>query len=233
LTIAVLLASFGFIAREVSRGKPAALDRCVTRALRSSDNPPRPIGPAWVQEAARDITSLGSNIVVIIITAAVAGYLFLTRRPGVAWLMLLAVGGGIGLNNVLKLVFARRRPDLVIPAARVFTTSFPSGHATLSAIAYLSIAALLSRAFPSATLSLYFVVLAVFLTVLVGFSRIYLGVHYPTDVLAGWCIGAAWAIFCWLLMAWLQNQGQVEPSSALTLTAARFCRDARPMGSIR
>ena len=148
--------------------------------------------------------------------------------------MLFAVAGGIGLNNLLKLVFARHRPDVVIPAARVFTTSFPSGHATLSAIAYLTIGALLSRAFPTATLSLYFMALAVFLTVLIGFSRIYLGVHYPTDVLAGWCIGAAWAIFCSMLMAWLQNRGQVEPSAALTITTASIFRDLRsPQWPIR
>ena len=77
----------------------------------------------------RDITSLGSIIVVVITTAAVAGYLFLDHRPGVAWLILLAVAGGIALNNLLKLVFARHRPDVVTHAARVFTTSFPSGSA--------------------------------------------------------------------------------------------------------
>ena len=225
LAIAVLLASFAFIAREVAGGQPTPLDRRVTLALRNSDNPPRPIGPAWAQEAARDITSLGSIIVVVITTAAVAGYLFLTHKPGVAWLMLLAVAGGIVLNNLLKLVFARRRPDVIVPAARVFTTSFPSGHATLSAIAYLTIGAVLSRASPSATLNLYFMVLAMALTVVIGFSRIYLGVHYPTDVLAGWCIGAAWAVFCWVLMAWLQNRGQVEPSGALTMITALFSRD--------
>jgi len=225
--IAVLLSLFGFIAHEVAGGAPTALDRCVTLALRSSADPSRPIGPAWLQEAARDLTSLGSIIVVVITTAAVAGYLFQTHRPGVAWLMLLAVGGGIALNNLLKLVFARRRPNVITSSARVFTTSFPSGHATLSAIAYLTIGALLSRASPSAAVSLYLMALAVFLTVLVGFSRIYLGVHYPTDVLAGWCIGAAWAIFCWVLMAWLQNQGQVEPASALTMTAAAITRDPK------
>jgi len=218
--IALLLFLFGFIAREVAGGAPTALDRSVTLALRSSADPSRPIGPAWVQEAARDITSLGSIIVVVITTAAVAGYLFLAHKPGVAWLMLLAVGGGITLNNLLKLVFARQRPHAITSAPRVFTTSFPSGHATLSAIAYLTIGALLSRASPSAAISLYLMALAVFLTVLIGFSRIYLGVHYPTDVLAGWCIGAAWAIFCWVLMAWLQNQGQVEPAGAPTVTAA-------------
>ena len=132
------------------------------------------------------------------------------------------VGGGIGLNNLLKLVFPRRRPQVVTPAARVFTTSFPSGHATLSAIAYLTIGALLSRAFPTAALSLYFMALAVFLTVLVGSSRVYLGVHYPTDVLAGWCIGAAWAIFCWALMAWLQTQGRVELSGVARTSGSYF-----------
>ena len=225
LAIAVLLFLFGFIAHEVARGNPTALDRRVTLALRSSADPTRPIGPAWVQEAARDLTSLGSIVVVVITTAAVAGYLFLDHRPGVAWLMLLAVGGGIALNNALKLVFARQRPHVITSSARVFTTSFPSGHATLSATAYLTIGALLSRTSPSATLSLYFMMLAVSLTVLIGFSRIYLGVNYPTDVLAGWCIGAAWAILCWMMMAWLQDQGQVEPSGAPAITATWFSRD--------
>jgi len=225
MAIVALLSLFGFIAHEVAKGKTTALDRCITRALRSSTDPPRPIGPAWVQEAARDVTSLGSIIVVVLTTAAVAGYLFLTHKPGVAWLMLLAVGGGIALNNLLKLLFARQRPNVITSSARVFTTSFPSGHATLSAIAYLTIGALLSRASPSAEVSLYLMVLAVILTVLVGFSRIYLGVHYPTDILAGWCIGAAWAIFCWVSMAWLQNRGQVEPSGALTTISAVFSRD--------
>jgi undecaprenyl-diphosphatase len=225
--IAVLLSLFGFIAHAVGRGNPTALDRRVTLALRSSADPSRPMGPAWVQEAARDLTSLGSIIVVVITTVAVAGFLFLAHKPGVAWLMLVAVGGGIALNNLLKLVFARQRPNVITSSARVFTTSFPSGHATLSAIAYLTIGGLLSRASPSPAVSLYLMALAVSLTVLIGCSRIYLGVHYPTDVLAGWCIGAAWAIFCWLLMARLQSQGQVEPSGTLTMTAALICHDLR------
>jgi undecaprenyl-diphosphatase len=222
LAIAVLLTSFALIVRQVAKGKPLALDRRITYALRSSEHPPRPIGPPWVQEAARDLTSLGSIIVVTVTTAAVAGYLVLAHKPGVAWLMVLAIAGGIGLNNLLKLLFRRPRPDVVTPAARVFTTSFPSGHATLSAIAYLTIAALLSRAFPSTTLGVYFMVVAVSLTVLVGFSRIYLGVHYPTDVLGGWCIGAAWAIFCWVLMAWLQTQGRIELSAIPLGATSKF-----------
>ena len=225
LAIAVLLALFGFIARDVARETPTALDRRITQALRSSVDPHRAIGPAWVQEAARDITSLGSIIVIVMTTAVIAGYFLLTRKPSVAWLMLLAVAGGIGLNNLLKLVFARRRPHEITSTVRVFTSSFPSGHATLSAIAYLTIGALLSRASSSAAVGLYFLTIAVFLSALIGFSRIYLGVHYPTDVLAGWCIGATWATLCWVLMAWVQNQGQIEPTGALTITITSLFRD--------
>jgi len=232
MAVSVLLSLFGFIAQAVARGKTTACDRWVIRALQGSSDRSRPIGPAWIQEAARDMTSLGSVIVVVIATAAVAGYLFLAHKPGVAWLMLLAVGGGIALNNLLKLVFARPRPKVVTSSARVFTTSFPSGHATLSAIAYLTIGALLSRAAPTAAVSLYLLILAVFLTVLIGFSRIYLGVHYPTDILAGWCIGAAWAIFCWALMAWLEDQGQVETSAALAIATAAIPPDLQAHGGL-
>ncbi len=215
MTIAALLFVFGFIAQAVAARKPSGFDSYVMLALRKSTDEPIPIGPPWLQEAARDVTSLGSIVVLLIITFAVAGFLLLTRKPGVACLILIAVLGGLTLNNLLKFMFARPRPDFVTHAARVFTTSFPSGHATLSAIAYLTMGALLARTQPSFTISLYFMSLAAFLTVLIGVSRIYLGVHYPTDILGGWCIGAAWAMGCWVLMAWLQSAGQVEPPSPL------------------
>ncbi len=206
LTISVLLFAFGLIAQEVSEGELLTFDKSVMRALRNPANPSIPIGPLWLQEAARNITSLGSTIVLGIISLAVVGYLFLARKTAEAWLILGAVLGGIALNNLLKFAFARARPDFVSPAARVFTTSFPSGHATLSAITYLTIGALLAQTHSSFTIRLYFMSLAAFLTVLIGLSRIYLGVHFPTDVLGGWCIGAAWAMGCWVLVAWLQNE---------------------------
>ena len=215
LTIAGLLFAFGFIAQEMAKGKTLAFDRAVMLALRSSADPSVPIGPAWLPEAARDVTSLGSIVVLVIVTLAAVGYLFLAGKSAVAWLMLIAVVGGIALSDLLKFAFARARPDVVTPLARVFTTSFPSGHATLSAITYLTIGVILARSQPSSPISLYFMSLAVFLTVLVGVSRIYLGVHYPTDVLAGWCIGAAWAMGCWAIMTYLQSVGQVEPPSPL------------------
>ena len=215
LTIAALLFAFGFIAQEVTKGKTSAFDRHIMLALRSSTDPAVPIGPAWLPEAARDVTSLGSIIVLVIITLAIVGYLFLAGKSSVAWLMLIAVFGGIALSDLLKFAFARARPDIVAPLARVFTTSFPSGHATLSAITYLTIGAVLARSQPSSTISLYVMSLAAFLTMIIGVSRIYLGVHYPTDVLGGWCIGTAWAMGCWAIMTRLQSVGQVEPPSPL------------------
>ena len=204
LTIAFLLFAFGFVAQEVAVGKSLAFDRRVILAFRDPADPSAPIGPAWLLEAARNVTSLGSIVVLAFITLAAAGYLYLARNPTAAWLMLIAVFGGIALNNLLKAAFGRPRPDLVIPAARVFTASFPSGHASLSAITYLTIGVLLARSQPSFAVGLYFIVLAAFLTLVIGISRIYLGVHYPTDVLGGWCIGVAWAIACWTIAAWLQ-----------------------------
>jgi undecaprenyl-diphosphatase len=199
LIAALLLFVFGIIAVAVSGGETGAFDRGVLLALRDPANPSVPIGPAWLQEAARDVTSLGSMVVLIFVTLAAAGYLFLARMNAAASLLLAAVFGGIALINGLKAVFGRPRPDDVFHAARVFTASFPSAHASLSAITYLTIGALLARSQSSCTTALYFMGLAAFLTVMIGVSRVYLGVHYPTDVLGGWCIGAAWAMVCWLL----------------------------------
>jgi undecaprenyl-diphosphatase len=142
----------------------------------------------------------------IIITLTFSGYLFLARKYAAAWLMIAAVFGGIALNDLLKLAFGRPRPDLVYQSVRVFTSSFPSEHAELSAIGYLTVAALLAQNQSSFKIGLYFIVLAALLTMLIGVSRVYLGVHYPTDVLGGWCVGAAWALGCWQLMTWIEHR---------------------------
>jgi undecaprenyl-diphosphatase len=203
LAAALLLFGFGFVAELVAGGETMAFDRRVVLALRNPANPGEPLGPPWLQEAARDVTSLGSIVVVTIMTLAVVGYLLLSRGRAEALWMSVAVFGGMALNDALKLAFARPRPDSVFHAARVFTASFPSGHASLSAIAYLTIGALLARSQPSVKISAYVMALAAFLTVLIGMSRVYLGVHYPTDVLGGWCVGAAWAFAWWATAAWL------------------------------
>jgi undecaprenyl-diphosphatase len=211
LTLAALLLAFGLIAQGVVEGGPLWFDRALLLAFREPANLAVPIGPPWLPDAARDVTSLGSTIVLGIVLLAVVGYLLLAHKRAAAWLMLGSVLSGLAVNSLLKYAFARPRPDVVPPAVEVFTASFPSGHAALSAITYLTLAAILGRTQPAVSIRIYFVVLAAFVTGLVGVSRVYLGVHYPTDVLAGWCIGAAWALGCWALTSWLQSRGGVEP----------------------
>ena len=157
--------------------------------------------------------ALGSYAFVIIIVTAAVGYLLLTRKFGLALLLIAAEAGGMLFSTLLKELFDRPRPDLE-HAAKVFTASFPSGHATLSAVTFLTLGALLTRATTDRKSKIYFMGTAVVLTIMVGLSRLYLGVHYPSDIIAGWCVGSAWALICWGGALWLQRRGDVEPPAA-------------------
>ncbi|MER8723556.1 phosphatase PAP2 family protein [Mesorhizobium sp. M1027] len=184
---------------------PHAFDTEILLAFRKAGQPDNPIGPAWLEGAMRDITSLGSASVLVLITAAMIVYLLLIRRPGAALLMFVAVAGGQLLSSVLKFDIDRPRPDLVSHLADVASLSFPSGHAMLSAVTYLTLGSMAARFLPGRTTKIYVLVLAVLTTVVVGISRIYLGVHWPSDVLAGWCAGFAWAMLCWLAARLLER----------------------------
>jgi len=208
--IAGLLLIFIFIAQDVFEGETASFDRAAILAFRSAGNISQSVGPPWVEEAVRDVTALGSIIVVIILSGAVLGYLLMLGKRGPALLLLMSVAGGTALNDLLKYVFARPRPDLVLPTTQVFTSSFPSGHAAVSAVVYLTLGALLARDAPSVAGKIYVMAVAILIVFLVGVSRVFLGVHYPTDVLAGWCIGSAWALTCWLAANRLQNRRVME-----------------------
>ena len=180
-------------------GRTHALDEAVMLALRSPGAGADPLGPAWLEETMRDMTSLGSNGVLLLAVAMIAGFLILTGRRRHAALIVVLTISGMARANVTKLSFERPRPDLVPHATQVFTLSFPSQHALMSAVVYLTLAALLARTLETRQARAYVMAVAILLTVLVGVSRVYLGVHWPTDVLAGWALGAAWASICWLL----------------------------------
>jgi undecaprenyl-diphosphatase len=210
MLFASLCLGFAQVADEMIQGDTRSFDSAVILSMRDANDRADPVGPPWFEEAVRDVTSLGSTTILILISLGVVGYLGLSGAHGAALLVMGSVGGGMAVTQFLKVTFARARPDLVSHAAKVFSESFPSGHATMSAVTYLTLGALLARVQPNAILKTYILTVAVTLTLLVGVSRVYLGVHWPTDVLAGWCFGAAWAIACWLCAVWLQRRGQVE-----------------------
>ena len=211
LAVAAGLFAFARIAAEVTEGDTLAFDRDILLALRNPADLSDPIGPRWLEEAARDVTALGSHVILGYVTLAVVGFLLLSGRRASALFTALAIGGGMLVSSVLKIGFARPRPDLVPHAVEVYTASFPSGHAMLSAVAYLTLGALLMRVAPLGRTKFYVLAVAILTTLMVGISRVYLGVHWPTDVLAGWCGGAGWALLCWIVLNALQRRGAVEP----------------------
>jgi undecaprenyl-diphosphatase len=210
--IAVAVCALGFIglADYVMEGELSSVDRAILLLLRDPADAADPLGPGWLEEAARDLTALGGDTILFIVTASTIVYLLMTGKKGAALLVFIAVDGGLLLSTLLKMGFDRPRPDLVAHQVRVYTASFPSGHAMLSAATYLTLGALLGRVTDRRRIKIFFMGLAIILTLVVGASRVYLGVHWPSDVLAGWCVGAAWASLCWFIALQLQRGGQVE-----------------------
>jgi undecaprenyl-diphosphatase len=195
---------------EVGEGDTHGFDQTLLMALRNPADPADPLGPFWLEIMFRDFTSLGSHAVLALICALAFGYLLLQGKRLSAAMVVLSFGGGAALNSLLKLGFNRPRPDLVAHMVETYTASFPSGHAMLSAVCYLTLGTLLAGVARRRRDKVYILGTAAALMVLVGFSRVYLGVHWPTDVLAGWCLGAAWAMGCWLavrgILLWRNRQ---------------------------
>jgi undecaprenyl-diphosphatase len=148
--------------------------------------------------------------VLALITIAAVGYVWLDGKRAVPLFLVAAVAGGAVLESLLKLGFARPRPELVSHLVSVNSFSFPSGHTTMATITYLTLGVILARVQKRRRMKLYILAIVSILALLVGPTRIYLGVHWPIDVLAGLWIGTAWALACWLVAIWLQNRGALE-----------------------
>jgi undecaprenyl-diphosphatase len=168
------------------------------------------VSPQMSEELGRDMTALGGVAFMTLMTLGVVGYLLICRKYHAAMLVVVATLGGLGLSSALKYAIDRPRPTVCPHRSYALTSSFPSGHSMMAAVVYFTLAALLARSVRQRGMKRYLLSAAALLTLLVGFSRVYMGVHYPTDVLAGWSVGLAWAVVCWLLARWLQRHGAVE-----------------------
>jgi undecaprenyl-diphosphatase len=204
---------FAEVADEVMEGEIQHLDERVIQAMRTGENS-RPIGPDWLPDVARDLTALGSAAVITLVTVAAAGFLALRRKWDALVLILLSVAGGTVVSALLKRFFDRARPDESFHLAEVSSLSFPSGHSMLAAVTYFTLGALLARTTPDRKIKIYFLLAALVLAVVTGLTRVYLGVHFPTDVLAGWCAGIAWAMICSLATRWLERRGTAHLEAA-------------------
>jgi len=194
-----LLLGFAALTYLVLDGRTQAFDEGVLESLRRAGDSGQPIGPAWTKIAALDLTSLGSGFVLGLIVALIAGFLAIEGMRRTALFITFAAVTGWVLNTWLKELFQRPRPSIVPHLGEVMSLSFPSGHAMSSATVYLTLGLLLTRIATRRATKVYTLAVAATLTTIVGLSRLYLGVHYPSDVLAGWLAGLSWAIFCWMI----------------------------------
>jgi undecaprenyl-diphosphatase len=211
--VVVVVLAFAKAAAEISEGDTLSVDRFLLMALRIPGNPGVPIGPRWLQQSLIDVTALGGVTVLTLITCLAAGYLVAARKPASAAFTGAAVGAGALLGNLLKGFYERARPEVVEHLVGTNSTSFPSGHAMNSAIVYLTLAVLIARSSENRSVRLYIICVAIALTLIIGFSRVYLGVHWPTDVVAGWTVGGVWAALCSLVAKRLQSGEKVEKPS--------------------
>lgn len=190
-----LAAGFGFLglALFIASGRSFAFDTSLVLLLRETGDPATPLGPPWLREAMRDLTALGSFVGLGFMTLTASLTLWVANQRRLAIGLVISVLAATLTSTGLKILIGRERPDIVEPVALTFTASFPSGHAFLSAVTLLCIAGFVGLAARRVEITRLCLVLAWIMIILIGFSRIYLGVHWPTDVIAGWCLGIAWS----------------------------------------
>jgi len=208
--VVLLLAAGGFfafskLASEVAEGESFKIDTLILHMMRNANDSNFPLGPPWLEEMMRDFTGLGGVGVLTIVTLSSAIYLYLIKRKDLMLYLIAAVGIGTIFSNLLKYGFGRPRPDLFPHGSITDTASFPSGHSLVAAIVYLTIGVLLAESQTRYRLKIYILSLAILIILLVGISRVYLQVHWPSDVLAGWLGGTAWALMFWIIAHYMRK----------------------------
>lgn len=198
LMIAALgVMTFVEIADDTTEADGQAFDQMVLHWMQPAPGQPR--GPWWLHEAAGDVTSLGGIAVLGLFALSAIGFLLILKKRLSAALLVTGLAGGVALSEGLKAVFERERPPAAYQAVETLNASFPSGHALLSTVFYLSVAVMMTRAFPRRRLKAYVLGVGMVFALMIGLTRIYLGAHWATDVFAGWSVGAAWAMCLWLV----------------------------------
>jgi len=196
ILISLGLFIFAMLTGEILEGETTSFDRYVLLLFRNPTDLADPIGPQSLEIIVRDATALGGVLVLSLMCIFVCVYLWLHRQPKLAIFLAISVALGMALNTVLKSVIVRPRPDIVPHATDAALSSFPSGHAMMSTVVYLTLGALLSLSTSDRRIKFYILFWSVFLPLIVGISRLYLGVHWPTDIIAGWIAGATWSLLC-------------------------------------
>jgi len=212
--------AFAELAKLVSRGYTQPFDEAVLRWMQRHQTP-------WLEGAMVEVTMLGTWIVVATTVSVAALFLWLTRHKYSAALLLVATAGGIGLNNILKVGFERPRPHVFEWGTHASSWSFPSGHAMSATVVYVTVAYLAARLQKTHWARLATLAIAGLIVAIICFSRLYLGVHYPSDVVAGVIIGLSWAAFCMATLEAIQRFAKRNAKHVLRQEAPPPAQTAR------
>jgi len=206
---AVLLAAsalFAWMADEVGEGSTQRFDNAVLLWLKQHSSP-------LLDRLALEVTALGSGGVVVMMVLVSTAFLWMSKHRYSVLMLWVALLGGEALNGLLKRAFDRPRPNLFQWKTTASLSSFPSGHAMTSVIVYVTLAYLIARLEPSRAMRRLTLGFAAVLVLGIGWSRLYLGVHYPSDVLAGYAAGFAWSTFCALGIETVRHFRHRDPAA--------------------